>query len=81
MQLILSRLGLDGRQLQDLVAERARIMPIEGVATTAALLWQKGNGVIGRQQGPLLACMSRLTAALATGRRAWGPAFGGGRIA
>jgi hypothetical protein len=81
MQLVLGHVGLDGRQLQDLMSERVRIAAGEGVATGAALLWQEGNGAISRQEGPLLAFVPKLAAGPATRGQAWRAAFDRGRIA
>ena len=81
MQLVLGHLGLDGRQFQDLMPQWVPILAIEGLAATAALLGPKGNSVIGRQEGPLLALVPRLPARLAAGRLAGRAALDCGRIA
>jgi len=81
MQLVLGHLGLDGRQFQDLMPQWVPILAVEGVAATAALLGPNGNRVIGRQEGPLLALVSRLPARRAARRLAWRAALDCGRIA
>jgi hypothetical protein len=81
MQLVLGHFGPDRRQFQDLMPQWVLILAVEGVAATAALRGPNRNSVIGRQERPLLALVSRLPAGLATGKLAWRAAFDGGRIA
>ena len=75
MQLVFGHVGLDGRQLQNLMAERLWVPSYEGMATAAAARRRECHGVIGRQQGALLALVSRLATALSSRGQAWGPAF------
>jgi hypothetical protein len=80
MQLVLRNLRPDRWQLQDLVAERVRVLTMKGVPAPTTLHGLKGLGVIGREEGPLLPLVPGLATTPAARSRARGTAVDGGRV-
>jgi hypothetical protein len=84
VQLVFAHIGPNGWQFENLMAQGPLVLSDEALATPAAAGGLKGNGVIGRQQRPLVALVAGLGTTLAVRGQAWGLAFdrgwvGGGR--
>jgi len=84
VQAILRHLGLDRRYFSDLVPAGLRVFAVEGLTTLATggrLHRDSLRDPLRGHQGPLLACMTGLSAPLATGGWLRRSAFDMGRIA
>ena len=81
MELVLSHLGADRGQFQDLVPQRARVRARQGVPAAAADPGPEDVRVVSRQERSLLELVAGLTAAPAPGGRSGRGAFDGRGIA